>query len=288
MSRPLPTNLKALYGVMTPESAAQMYGGASTVIDGVEFVSGYAPDSTPDRFYIVKSPELIGMYREFLDAVRPARVFELGIAEGGSVAMLALMPYVEQVVAIDNEPNRLVALDEFVARRSLESSVSTYYGVDQADGSTLRSLVERDFDGGQVDLIIDDASHVYDLTVASFEALFPYLAPGGWYVIEDWAQQLKFMSALAAHGQAGGGESTDDPPDAGPDGDAGPWPLTRLGLELTIAACIAGGAVDRVMVNHEFIAARRGPEPVDPSGFRLHDLTKGPVPGFLASRPHAT
>ncbi|NLD77379.1 MAG: class I SAM-dependent methyltransferase [Acidimicrobiales bacterium] len=274
MSRPLPANLKDLYGVMTPESAAQMYGGGSLVIDGVEFVSGYAPDSTPDRFYIVKSAELIAMYREFLDAVRPARVFELGIAEGGSVALLALMSYVEQLVAIDNEPNRLPALDDFIGARGLEGSVSAHYGIDQADGATLAGLVERHFDHGEVDLVIDDASHVYDLSVASFEALFPRLAPGGWYLLEDWAQPLKFAAAVVR-------ASTDD---AGPPADAPdlPVPLSRLGLELTIATCTASGVVDRVMVNHEFIAARRGPEPVDPASFRLADLTAGPVPGFLA------
>jgi hypothetical protein len=35
------------------------------------------------------------------------------------------------------------------------------------------------------DIIIDDASHVCDLTLKSFEILFPILNPGGWYVIED-------------------------------------------------------------------------------------------------------
>jgi len=283
MSRPLPANLETLYGVMSPESAEQMYGGASTVIDGVEFVSGYAPDSTPDRFYIVKSPELVGMYQEFLAAVRPARVFELGIAEGGSVALLALLPHVERLVAIDNEPNRLTALDEFVARRGLEGSVSTYYGVDQADEATLRGLVAQDFDGGLVDLVIDDASHIYDLSVASFEALFPLVAPGGWYVIEDWAQAFKIRTVRHMETGASGadGGASQDRPDAGP-GGALSHPLTRLGLELTLAACIPFGEIDRVMVNHEFIAIRRGPAPIEPTGFRLHDLTKGPAPGFLA------
>jgi hypothetical protein len=37
------------------------------------------------------------------------------------------------------------------------------------------------------DLVIDDAAHVYGQTKRSFECLFPTLAPGGLYIIEDWA-----------------------------------------------------------------------------------------------------
>ena len=35
--------------------------------------------------------------------------------------------------------------------------------------------------------VIDDASHTYEETRASFEFLFPLLSPGGIYVIEDWS-----------------------------------------------------------------------------------------------------
>jgi hypothetical protein len=34
-------------------------------------------------------------------------------------------------------------------------------------------------------IIIDDASHICDLTLKTFEILFPVLRSGGWYVIED-------------------------------------------------------------------------------------------------------
>jgi 8-demethyl-8-alpha-L-rhamnosyltetracenomycin-C 2'-O-methyltransferase/8-demethyl-8-(2-methoxy-alpha-L-rhamnosyl)tetracenomycin-C 3'-O-methyltransferase len=38
----------------------------------------------------------------------------------------------------------------------------------------------------QWDLFVDDASHRGDLTVATMRLLWPLLAPGGFYVIEDW------------------------------------------------------------------------------------------------------
>ena len=36
------------------------------------------------------------------------------------------------------------------------------------------------------DLVVDDASHVGHLTVATMRLLWPLLSPGGFYVIEDW------------------------------------------------------------------------------------------------------
>jgi hypothetical protein len=34
---------------------------------------------------------------------------------------------------------------------------------------------------------LDDASHIYEPTLSSFQTLFPLLRPGGLYIIEDWA-----------------------------------------------------------------------------------------------------
>ena len=50
----------------------------------------------------------------------------------------------------------------------------------------LLSIVHKDFNG-QLDLVIDDASHLYTETKKSFEILFPLLKAGGLYVIEDWS-----------------------------------------------------------------------------------------------------
>ena len=41
--------------------------------------------------------------------------------------------------------------------------------------------------GGGLDLVIDDGSHLAEPTRTSFDTLFPLLAPGGFYIIEDWA-----------------------------------------------------------------------------------------------------
>jgi len=59
-------------------------------------------------------------------------------------------------------------------------------GVDQADAARLSGLLDRYFSDRTVDLAIDDASHLYGPTRTAFEVVFPYLRPGGIYLIEDW------------------------------------------------------------------------------------------------------
>jgi len=41
-------------------------------------------------------------------------------------------------------------------------------------------------------LIVDDASHIGDLTLATFRLLWPLVKPGCWYVVEDWADPWMF------------------------------------------------------------------------------------------------
>jgi demethylmacrocin O-methyltransferase len=75
-----------------------------------------------------------------------------------------------RVYGIDIEPRDL-----------REPRIETFCG-SQADPAFLRGVVDRI---GPPDLIIDDGSHRSEHVIASFEVLFPLLAPGGLYVIED-------------------------------------------------------------------------------------------------------
>ena len=52
----------------------------------------------------------------------------------------------------------------------------------QDDGNFLNSVVDK---YGEFDLIIDDGSHIQQHVLTSFEFLFPRLAEGGTYVVED-------------------------------------------------------------------------------------------------------
>src|SRR5262249_16520894 len=114
-------------------------------------------------------------------------LLELGIFGGGSMALWFECFRPRKHVGIDIK--RSTDSDYFrwfVASRHAERRLSTYWSTSQDDTSALRRIVEGDFDG-HLDLAIDAASHFYEPTRASFEFLFPFLRPGGLYIIEDWA-----------------------------------------------------------------------------------------------------
>lgn len=62
-----------------------------------------------------------------------------------------------------------------------EKRIRTFQG-SQTDEQFLRKVV---CEIGQPDIIIDDGSHICSHVITSFETLFPLLAPGGIYAIED-------------------------------------------------------------------------------------------------------
>ena len=94
------------------------------------------------------------------------------------------------MVSIDIETERVAQLDEFVAARGLTKTIVPHYGVDQSDTAAIDEIVARHFGDAPLDLVIDDASHDRDLTLASFNALFWRLRPGGLYIVEDWSAEL--------------------------------------------------------------------------------------------------
>ncbi|RAI85583.1 class I SAM-dependent methyltransferase [Algoriphagus yeomjeoni] len=79
-------------------------------------------------------------------------------------------------------------------------SNSQIFGIDLYDKSQLNQHRIKTFKGSQIDsgflnqvvsevetfdIIIDDGSHISSHVIFTFEYLFPFLTPGGFYVIED-------------------------------------------------------------------------------------------------------
>jgi hypothetical protein len=155
-------------------------------------------DLDENRFQLGKRKQLIDEFREFFCA-RPSfdvrNLLELGTWEGGSVAFWqeCFRPLKHVSVDISSGPNS-EHLEQYLRSRTLRDRVKTYWGVNQGDVERLRSIVKAEF-SEPLDLVIDDASHTYELTKSSFEALFSFLRPGGLYIIEDWswAHWIDFM-----------------------------------------------------------------------------------------------
>jgi hypothetical protein len=132
-------------------------------------------------------------YDHFLSPYRhlDMNFLELGVQTGASMKMWEKYFSRARIVGVDiNESARKYASDRCVIEIG-----------SQADHEFLTRVVES----YPPTVIIDDASHRADYTIFTLEALFPSLAPGGCYVVEDL--YLHFGNA-AEHWR---GEATESP-----------------------------------------------------------------------------
>jgi predicted O-methyltransferase YrrM len=245
-------------------------------IDGVELVFSYAQESTAERFCIRKHQGIIDLYAELCPRFRGGRIVELGIAAGGSTALMALLAEPAKLVACELAATRVDALDELIRRRRLDDVVRPYYGVNQADKARVAGIVDAELGGQPIDLVVDDASHQWDNTCASFEVLFPRLCPGGTFVIEDWPAQYLIAERLThldhdptAPGYAETKAKVDD---AIREGAPKRPPLARLAAELVLSAAASHDVIAEVAVNRYWVTVTRGPAAIDADSFRVSDL----------------
>lgn len=166
--------------------------GEEATIDDIRFVvapGSPRPPLSADSFQLLKGVEYFDAYERLLASVpnpRTEHVFELGIWDGASAVIFSECLQPAKLVAIDlmtrGDSEYFV---EYLKKRDKAGSIKTFWGVDQSDIPKLRKLAEEELDGS-IDLVVDDASHLYRPTLRSFQALFPLVRPGGLYVIEDW------------------------------------------------------------------------------------------------------
>ncbi len=201
-------------------------------------------DGGDDYIGFYKTKDLVEQYQIFFShypIFHPHYVFELGIFDGGSTVFWYEL----------FKPNKLIAIDilertdspyfcKYVKSHGLSEQIKTYWKTDQNDKERLHSIFTTEFPEN-LDLVIDDASHMYEPTRSSFEAIFPLCNPGGLYIIEDWAwgHWPDFIK-----------------PDH-------PWAncevLTRLVSELVEAAGTSPLLISSMVVNQGFVVIERGP-----------------------------
>lgn len=277
MARRLPRNLELLHQAFDPKRIGDILPGDSFELDGVEFVCAYLPESSSERFYIVKSPALVDRYLDLCRRFEGARIVELGIAEGGSTALMALAAQPAMLIAIDLEDQRLEPLDQLLEARGLTPSVRPHYGIDQADRARLGRLVDDDLGGAPLDLVIDDCSHQLGPTRSSFETLFPRLRPGGLYVIEDWNADHLMRHAVTTALRDGTAADVEElrasirTAMTAPTDQERREPLSQIALELVLARAVSGDVIDELIVDEFWVTARRGPGTLDPDSFRLDE-----------------
>jgi len=209
------------------------------------------------RFFKIES--LVDEYAKFLrlhQDFRPRNVFELGIWDGGSVAFWFELFHPRRHVAIDlTEREDSHYFTRYTRSRGLADAIATYWGTDQAERERLRAIAASELDG-ELDLVIDDCSHLYGPTRASFEALFPLLRPGGLYILEDWAWSHwdEFQSPLHIWSDE--------------------TPLTRLVFDCVEAIGSSPHALANMTVYRGFAVVERGPDrAISSASFSLDDVT---------------
>jgi predicted O-methyltransferase YrrM len=255
--------------------------GQTFELDGVQFLSTMLKRSNAERFAIAKNPPHVERYRELLAGYEHPNVVELGILQGGGVAMLALLADPKMLVAVDLSEQPIAPLANFVEARGLTDRVKLHYGVDQADQSRLTELLDDAFGHEQLDVVIDDASHIYEPTRASFEVLFPRLRPGGVYLIEDWQTDHTFAEGAVRilHDPSSPQHEAVSAAFAAMKAPGAPVrrSMSRLAIELMLTMCSPLPAVQDVSYTENWIHIERGDAPLGPGPINLEDLYTDPL-----------
>ena len=102
----------------------------------------------------------------------PIKIFEIGIASGGSLKMWQAYFPQARIFAVD-----ILAKPEFDNAR-----VKTLVA-DQANRDQLQQAI--DTAGSDIHILIDDGGHTMEQQQVSLGFLFKHVRPGGYYVIED-------------------------------------------------------------------------------------------------------
>jgi len=247
-------------------------------VDGTVFtlaptepVAGRPATSGDEAFVLRKPPWMVEAYERLAAEVPAPNAVELGIDQGGSTALLSLLFAPTRLVAVDVVPEPVAALDTFLTAHRIGDRVHAYWGVDQADATRLGGIVDDEFGTTPLDVVIDDASHLFRESTASFNLLFPRLRPGGLYILEDWSCAhvrdeaveaiLSSPAARAALEASLAAGETPPRPRA---------PMSLLLLELVLTAGYASEVVAEILaVRPGWAVVRRGPAELDPATFDI-------------------
>ena len=231
----------------------------------------------PGRVWVMKNRDLVEEYLHTFRELRPVRIVELGINRGGSTVLISELARPEKLVALELSGSPVEQLDDYIEERGLAGVVRPFYGVDQADRARVAGIVAAEFAGQPIDLVVDDASHLYEHSRSSFETLFPHVRPGGLFLLEDWRWQHQIADGLAAAAAQPGSEKTRlaiarRVAEVAAGRAEREVPMSRLVLELVLARASSGDAVAEVTIGGNWVVVRRGEGVLDGDAFRLADL----------------
>ena len=136
--------------------------------------------TTENNFVLVKDPSFAQSMARICTPLNPKNIIEFGVHHGASLVLLDKIYTPDSIIGIDERR-------EHPAKGpSAHSVIEPYCGVKQKHTDKSIQILESHFPKKNVNLIIDDCSHLYEPTKAAFLTSFPYLKSGGIYITEDW------------------------------------------------------------------------------------------------------
>lgn len=205
--------------------------------------------SSADVVSVFKNPFFVHDYVHYLDRSDARNVVEVGIKHGGSAIFFWNLLAPEKLCCIELGPSA-DQLTSYVERQGLADRLTTHFNTDQGDKPRLREILDAQFGEAALDVVIDDASHLYTPSLATFEVLFPRLRPGGLYFLEDW----KVHVLLADYGRQTRGSEP---------------PLHRLVHDLLNVSMAHPDIISTVKCHRNFVVLERGESALDAGGLDI-------------------
>jgi predicted O-methyltransferase YrrM len=226
--------------------------------------SMYVATSTSQEFLLLKNRWLV---ESTIARLPPCidNMIELGIFQGGSIALYEEIYSPKRLVGVDIDAERVEALDDYLNRREATERVRLYYGIDQNDAGSLTSVVRENFRDRSLDLVVDDASHRYEASRASLNVLLPLLRPGGVYLLEDWAWAYWTDSDTIQANVEAVGEAEYSYQKS---------PMSQLVFEAVILAASHPGIVADVWIDSSRAFVTRGPDDILSESFDIAEACR--------------
>jgi len=128
---------------------------------------------------ILKFPEDSRTYERLIEDSKPEVIVELGVERGGSSLWFAdrldALCGGGEVIGVDIDLER--------ARKNIKDSRITLIEGDLASPETIKTVKEAV--AGRKAMVIEDAAHTYECTMAAMENYWDLVPVGGWFIVED-------------------------------------------------------------------------------------------------------
>lgn len=128
-----------------------------------------------DIHHTFKGKTYLDVYETYFEKFKnlPIKFLELGVRQGQSISIWKdYFKNAEVIVGLDISPECKI----------FESGNIKIEIGSQADRTVIENVIHK---YGPFDIILDDASHINDLSITSFNLLKNSVSTGGYYIIED-------------------------------------------------------------------------------------------------------